>query len=226
MIPPRLRILTLLLLLALPLCADSRESAFQARAMLGPGVWSRVLRIENDQSGRDSRYPAVFHGLVVAFRDILWLYTEFDGTQTLSQYAGRLAEDQADLGPLLRAVEPGLVRFEDVTEHPPFGVLARPPPYHCFLAAVSRWQQLQREPLPLERARLLAYYVEGQRQGHMVLEYWRAGRRYVFDPQHPLPERELPARLSEEPLKVARALVHPADRRRPVRASQLGLDGA
>lgn len=226
MIPSRLRILSLVLLLAVPLCADSRDSAFQARAMLGPGVWSRVLRIENEQAGRGSRYPAVFHGLVVAFRDILWLYTEFDGTQTLSQYAGRLAEDQANLGPLLRAVEAGLVRFEDVTDHPPFGVLARPPPYHCFLACVARWQQLQREPLPPVRARLLAYYVDRQRQGHMVLEYWRADRRYVFDPQHPLSERELPARLGDDPLKVARALVHPADRQRPVRASELRLDGA
>lgn len=226
MIPPRLRILTLLLVCALPLRADSREAAFQARAMLGPGVWSRVLRIENDRSGRDSRYPAVFHGLVVAFRDILWLYTEFDGTQTLSQYAGRVAEDQANLGPLLRAVEPGLVRFADVTDQPPFGVLARPPPYHCFLACVARWQQLQRESLPPERARLLAYYVDRQRQGHMVLEYWRAGRRYVFDPQHPLSERELPARLGDDPLKVARALVPASARHQPTRASQLVLDEA
>jgi hypothetical protein len=73
------------------------EAAFQARAMFGPEIWSRVLRIENDSPGRHSRYPAEFHTLVVAFEDILWLYTEFDGTQTLSRYAGRIEEDRADL---------------------------------------------------------------------------------------------------------------------------------
>ena len=229
MSPPRLRILLLagfLLASAGTARADSRESAFQARAMLGAEVWSRVLRIENDAPGRGSRYPAVFFGLVVAFRDVLWLYTEFDGTQTLSRYAGRLAEDQADLGPLLRGIEPGLMRFTDVTGRPPGELPARRPPFPCFPASVARWMQLQREPDPPERARLLAYYTDTGRQGHMVLEYWRGGRRYVHDPQQPAEDRELPARWSEDPLKVAKALVHPADPHQPARASQLDLGGA
>ncbi len=36
--------------------ADSLSSALDARARLGPAVWSRVLRIENDRPGRP--YPA------------------------------------------------------------------------------------------------------------------------------------------------------------------------
>ena len=64
--PPRSRLLALGLLLAATLHAGSRETAFRARAMLGPDVWARVLRIENERPGRDSRYPAEFHGLKVA----------------------------------------------------------------------------------------------------------------------------------------------------------------
>ncbi|AOS44392.1 hypothetical protein Verru16b_01454 [Lacunisphaera limnophila] len=221
----RLPVFLLGLLLAVSLRAGSLESAYQARAMLGADVWSRVVRIENEASGRGSRYPAEFHGLVVAFEGILWLYTEYDGTQSISRYAGRLEQDQADLGPLLQAVEPGLTRFEDVTAPTPFAILGRPPPYACFPAAVARWQQLQREAKPPARARLLAIYPEGHRQGHMVLEYWREGRRYVFDPARPTVERELSLRLTEDPLKVARALFAPRDGKRPVRAMHLDLEG-
>jgi hypothetical protein len=214
------------LLLVSSLCAGTLETAFQARATLGPDIWSRVLRIENDNAGRDSRYPAEFHGLVVAFEGILWLYTELDGTQSISLYAGRLEQDQADLGPLLRAIEPGLARFEDVTDRQPFGIVAQPPPYHCFLLAVAHWQKLQHEANPPTRARLLAFYPARQRQGHMVLEYWRDGRRYVFDPAHPVKDRELSLRLAEDPLKVARSLFRPGDRDRPVRAMHLDLSRA
>jgi len=119
-----LRFIALALLLTVSLSAGSRETAFQARAMLGPEIWSRVLRVENTRAGGRSRYPAEFHALVVAFQGILWLYTEFDGTQNLSLYAGRLEQDIADLGSLLRAVEPGLTRFEDVTEQRRDPVLA------------------------------------------------------------------------------------------------------
>ncbi len=228
MTTPRLWLLLPLWLLVLVsvLHAGSRESAFQARAMLGPEVWSRVLRLEHDRSGRDSPYPEAFHALVVEFEGILWLYTEFDGTQTLSRYAGRVDADRADLGPLLRAIEPGLVRFEDVTDRPPSALAAEPPPYACFPASVARWTELRRGPNPPERARLLAYYPERQRQGHVVLEYWRDGRRYVFDPEQPAADRELPLRLDEDPLRVARALFRPGDRQRPARAMQLELGGA
>jgi hypothetical protein len=226
MIPPRLRILLLALLLPAALTAGSLESAFQAQAMLGPGVWSQVLRIENERPGRGSRYPAEFHGLLVEFQGILWLYTEFDGTQSLSRYAGRVEQDRQDLAPLLQAVEPGLVRHEEVAGGPPFGTLARPPPYHCFLAAVAHWQRLRAGPNPPTRARLLAIYPEGHRQGHMVLEYWRDGRRYVFDPEHPAKDQELSAKLAEDPLKVARALYRLDPRPKPVRAITLELDGA
>lgn len=226
MIPPRLRFLFAVLLLPAVLEAGTLESAFQARAMLGPGVRSQVLRIENERPGRGSNYPAEFHGLLVEFQGILWLYTEFDGTQSLSRHAGRVAADRADLAPLLRAVEPGLGRYTEITDGPPFGTLARPPPYHCFLASVARWQRLQAESNPPTRARLLAIYPKGRRQGHMVLEYWRDGRRYVFDPEYPAKDQEVSLRLAEDPLKVARSLYRLDPRPKPERAVHLDLDGA
>jgi hypothetical protein len=223
---PRLRLPVLGLLLVAALRAGTLETAFQARAMLGPDVWTRVLRIQNDHAGPGSRYPAEFHGLVVAFEGILWLYTELDGTQSLSLYSGRLEQDRANLTPLLRAVEPGLGRYEDVTERPPALVPGGTPPVACFFGAVARWQQLQREPVPPSRARLLAYYPRGNRQGHMVLEYWRDGRRYVFDPDRPGKDRRMSSRLAEDPLKVARALFRPDSRHPPARAMHLDLGGA
>lgn len=223
---PRFRFLLAWLVMVASVQAGSLESAFQARAMLGAGVWSRVLRIENDRSPFDSRYPAVFHGLLVEFQGILWLYTEFDGTQSLSLYAGRSEADRANLAPLLQAVEPGLKRYEDVTDRPPFGILGRPPPFPCFPAAVARWQQLQAGGNPPARARLLAIYPKGHRQGHMVLEYWRDGRRYVFDPEYPAKDREVPAKVGDEPLKVAQALYRHEPRMEPARAMQLRLEGA
>jgi len=226
MIPPRLRILALLLLLPVALSADSLRSAFQARAMLGTEIWSRVLRIKNERPGRGSRYPAEFHGLLVDFQGILWLYTEFDGTQSLSRYAGRTEADRADLAPLLQAVEPGLTLADADVDGPPFGTLGRPPPFHCFPAAVARWQKLQGEPNPPTRARLLAIYPQGRRQGHMVLEYWRDGHRFVFDPERPARDQELALELAEDPLKVARALYRLDARLSPVRAMHLDLSGA
>ncbi|HWA26226.1 MAG TPA: hypothetical protein VG734_11225 [Lacunisphaera sp.] len=226
MILPRLRILLLALLLPAALCADSLKSAFQARAMLGTETWSRVLRIKNDRAGRGSRYPAEFHGLLVDFQGILWLYTEFDGTQSLSRFAGRTETDRANLASLLQAVEPGLTVVDDDVDGPPFGTLGRPPPYHCFPAAVARWQKLQAEPNPPTRARLLAIYPQGRRQGHMVLEYWRDGHRYVFDPERPARDQELALELAEDPLKVARAIYRFDPRPSPVRAMHLDLDGA
>ncbi len=226
MIPSRLRFLLTVLLLPAVSSAGTLESAFQARAMLGEGLWSQVVRIENERAGRGSRYPAEFHGLLVEFQGILWLYTEFDGTQSLSRYAGRVETDRQNLGPLLQAVEPGLTRYEEVHSGPPFGTLARPPPYPCFLASVARWQRLQLEPNPPTRARLLAIYPDGHRQGHMVLEYWREGRRYVFDPEFPAEDRELSVKLAEDPLKVARVLHRRDARLKPARAVPLELDRA
>lgn len=209
------------------LYSGSIESAFQAREVLGPEVWSRVLKIENNQPGRGSHYPAEFHGLVFAFEGMLWLYTALDGTQSLSLYSGRLAADQADLAPLLRAIEPGLNRFTDVTGHPPLRVTGlASPPHDCLIVCLAQWQRLQRETCPPSRARLLAYYVGSLPQGHAVLEFWRGDRHYVFDPAMPATLLELSRQLPDDPIKIARAIFPAREGACPSKAIQMELHPA
>src|SRR6478735_9299813 len=109
---PRAIIFFLLSCLALPAFAGSRESAFRAKELAGPGVWSQVIKIRNAAPVETSRLPSEFYGLVVVFADIVWLYTEFDGTQNLSPQRGRTAADVTNLAELLRAVDPNWVGFE------------------------------------------------------------------------------------------------------------------
>ena len=112
-----LRWSVLLFLIAAGLRAsDSLGEARHAQSLLGPGVWSQVIEVENRTSG--GRYPAQVYALVFEFEHILWFYTDADGTQSLSQYVGRTAQDKADLGPLLKGVDPGFVGWKAVPEGP------------------------------------------------------------------------------------------------------------
>src|SRR6187455_2988907 len=146
-----------MLLVVTPLFAGSRESAFLAQQMLGPQVWSRVVRIENEPA-EHSRYPAEFHGLVIAFADILWFYTEYDGTQNLSSRRGQLAADQADLEKLLREIHPNLTRFTIETDAPPAHDLPQVLPNACFVACLKHWAKLQESKRPPKRVRLIACF--------------------------------------------------------------------
>lgn len=198
---------------ALPTVAGARgdtglAAARQVRELLGAGVWAQVWRIENP-AAPTSRYPEVVHALVFEFQERLWLYTKFDGTQSLSRVAGRLAEDRLDPRPLLRTVEPGFGRMEAVPESgaTPVAPRRRRAPVDCFPQCVARWRALAAGPEPPEQARLVLFYVrtdDGER-GHTVLEYRRAGRRLIFDPGLPWSERELPPEVGAEPPAVARA---------------------
>jgi hypothetical protein len=116
-------ILAALILATAAARADSLASAELARALLGPGVWSRVLRIENQAT--TTSYPRRFDALVFEFADRLWLYADGSGTQSLSLSVGQLEHDKADLGPLLLGVSRGFTRFQDVTDR-----LPRPDPRH------------------------------------------------------------------------------------------------
>lgn len=220
---PRFCAVGLALFLAAAARAASPDTVLRARALIGPEIPARVVRIENRATG-PSRYPSEFYGLVIPFADILWLYTEFDGTQNLSVRRGRLAEDNARLGELLQAVEPGLAGFADVADpsRAPAGPPALPP-NGCFLACLVRWQQLQREPDPPRRARLIACYPPDETRGHMLLEFWRQGRRYVYDPDRPGQLRRLPRRVGEDALAVAAAVVESRWAVRPVKATPVEL---
>ncbi len=209
--------LALLALSAPPAQAESRAAAFRARARLGPDVAARVIRITAAPAANGR--PAEFHGLVVAFADILWLYTEADGTQNLSLRRGQLAEDEANLLGLLRQAIPGVTGFADDTDPAPARANpAGPLPNGCFIACVAHWEKLRRERDPPGRVRLLACYPPSRGSGHMVLEFWRRERCYVFDPDEPGTLRRLPAREGEDPLAVAAAALEGRWRTKPVKA--------
>jgi len=99
------RLVLLLLATASLRAGDSLAHARQARALLGPAFWSCVLRIENETRG--GAYAPMLHALVFEFAGRLWFYTDANGTQSFSLHRGRLAEEKADFGPLLRDIEPG-----------------------------------------------------------------------------------------------------------------------
>lgn len=157
------------------------RSARQARQMLGPEIWARVLRIEN--TNPRSAYPAVVYATVFEFDSVLWFYTETDGTQSLSRQLGRLEQDKADLQPLLERIEPGFARYEMLPEEVTF----TPPPRRllngCFIDSVAALRAACAAGVPVTEAALLTYYIEinGRRLGHTVLVYATAAGEFVVD---------------------------------------------
>jgi hypothetical protein len=177
--------LGLLLFAALLRGDDSLLHARQAQALVGGTAWSRVIRIEN--VAPVSPYPHEVHALVFELDAILWFYTDRDGTQSLSLYRDRVAADEAELGPLLRAIDPGFARWAVV----PDGTVRPPPaarvPNGCFLECLALLRQHRRSGAPAGRPYLLAYYVStpGGRRGHCVLVFRLADRLRVIDPESP-----------------------------------------
>jgi len=192
-----------LLLVVTPLFAGSRESAFLAQDILGPDIWSRVVRLEREPLEGDRR-PAELHGLVIAFADILWYYNEYDGTQNLSSRRGQLSSDKANLAALLREIDPAMIRFTEETERPPATVMPDVVPNACFLSCLRHWEMLQRSAKPPKRIRLIACFPPGSpTNGHMILEYRRGLRRFVFDPDRPTLQITIPFWVSGNPLTTA-----------------------
>ncbi len=184
---------------------DSLARARQAQALLGPGVWSEIIRIENTGSTR--RYPRTLHALVFEFADLLWFYTATDGTQSFSLHRGRLAEEKADYGPLLRAIEPGFVRWTTVdggAAPPARGEL----PNGCFIESLAAWRARVAVGGEAGHPQLVAYYMETRAglHGHTVLAYEAGGATEVFDPDEPERPRRLAAHLGADPLALSRAL--------------------
>jgi hypothetical protein len=186
---------------------DSLASARHAQALLGPELWSRVIRVENETVFNP--YPRSFHALVFELAGVLWFYTPTDGTQSLSTHRGGVEADKADLGPLLRAIDPGFHRWREVA-----GVdfSAPPPPGRpgnaCFVESVAALRtRLAAGGLAL-RPQLLAYYVDLSTGllGHTVLMFDCGGRIEVIDPELPGVARFFPEIRWRDSLALAREL--------------------
>lgn len=183
--------------------ADAR----QAQAKLGPEIWSEVIRIEN--GARLSRYPSSLHALVFEVAGILWIYTDGEGTQSLSRYVGRVAEEKADLGPLLRAIEPGFARWTVVPDSVPAPAPRRGDLRNgCFIESLAALRERRERGEVIANARLLSYYFypDVGRPGHTVLAYGTGHGVEVVDPLAAIRAREFPPVLADDPLSLAQAL--------------------
>ncbi len=204
-------LLGLVLFTALLRAATPLENARRAQALLGDGVWSQVIEIENAKGG--ASYPATVHALVFEFEGILWFYTDADGTQSFSLHRGRLAAEKADFAPLLREIEPGFGRWTVLPSLAPVttvsaGATTEPLRNGCFIESVAAWRVRLAEGRPIRAARLLSYYINDRtgRIGHTVLAYEAEGRVEIFDPGRPGARFSFPLRAAREPLALAQAL--------------------
>jgi hypothetical protein len=185
----------------------SLANARRAQALLGPDIWSQVIRIEN--TGSTNHYPATVHALVFELADILWFYSDLDGTQSFSLHKGRLAQEKADFAPLLRAISPGFYRWSVIGGDAPIpggnGVLLN----GCFIESAVALRDRLRRGGEAMRPRLLSYYVElkdGSRHGHTVLAYETGGRVEVIDSSAAAKPVNFPALVAGDPLMLARAM--------------------
>ncbi|WP_415908973.1 hypothetical protein [Oleiharenicola sp. Vm1] len=184
--------------------ADSRESAFWGRELLGPDTWSRVVLVEN--ATPTVRYPAKFYALVFEFEGLLWFYTESDGTQSLSQQLGQVRADKQHYLALARSLHDGFTRVIDgASDQPPLtALLDNKLPRGCFLYCLLNWRRLETLGTPA-RGQLLTYYVntpDGAR-GHTILLYRYGKKHYLYDPADTELERPLFTPPPEDPLEAA-----------------------
>jgi hypothetical protein len=191
---------------------DSLLHVRRAQALLGPDVWSRIIEVENDSLR--SPYPARLHALVFELADVLWFYSDVDGTQSFSLHRGRLAQEKADFAPLLRDIEPGFTRWR-VIENGPLLEEAEGGgemlPNGCFIESVAALRRLVEQGATVSSPGLLSYYAKSSQrpQGHTVLTYLVPGRVMVVDPLRPDTPLGFPATLARDPKRLARAIQGP-----------------
>ena len=184
------------------------QDALAARALLGGGIWARPVRIDNGGPRghwRGSAYPRTVYALVFDLSGILWLYTDSDGTQSLSLTHGTLAKDEADPGPLFRAIDPGFASWSWVDDPPgDWHVAARNLPNACFVESVAALLRRMDAGSEAESPRLLSYYVGTPRtRGHTVLLFGTRGGLSAIDPESSDEPIRLPAYLGANPRAIS-----------------------
>jgi hypothetical protein len=200
------RLLFLLLIGTAVLRAQSSlENARRAQLMLGDGMWSQILRVENET--RFGRYAPTVHALVFELQGLLWFYTDADGTQSFSLHHNDLEAEKADFGPLLSDIERGFTRWKVLGE----AELARvKPSTHlangCFIECVAIWRERRGEES--EEPRLLSFYVNlaTRRVGHTVLTFREGDTVKLIDPTRPEKVVSVPGKIADDPLALARSV--------------------
>ncbi|MDB6094650.1 MAG: hypothetical protein JWM32_2212 [Verrucomicrobia bacterium] len=181
------------------------EWAHQAQGMLGPGAWSRIVRIEN--SAPKSSHARTVDALVFEEGGLLWFYTSNEGTQSLSLYRDRLTEEKADLSPLLREIDAGFTTFSFMPDETQAGLLKpKPLPNGCFIECVAALRNRVLRGERIERPRLLSCYAqtdEGLR-GHTVLTYATTQGFYLLDPTVSSRPHAVPGSLASFPEALAK----------------------
>jgi len=204
-----MRALWLVLLLACSLnlavagAPPGLRSAQHAQALLGPETWTKVLRIQNDN--RASVYGRTVYALVFEFADILWFYTDADGTQSFSLYRNRLEQEKSDFAPGLRAIDPGFKRFQEIETEwvaAPQGQL----PNGCFIDSIVAGRAILAAHRNITGAHLLLVYAAGVRAGHCIFAFETADGCYAMDPALDLQPRRLSARIFGDPEQLSFAL--------------------
>lgn len=185
------------------------QHARRAQALLGEEVWSQVIRVENDS--RQSHYPRVVHALVFEMADILWFYVSSEGTQSFSLHRGRLAEEKADIAPLLRAINPGFARWSVVAAGRVRGDGPAVLLNGCFIESVVALRDRLLRGGEAVRPHLLSYYINTRTglQGHTVLAYEIGDRVEVIDSAQAGKRFDFPALLARDAMKLARAMGGP-----------------
>jgi hypothetical protein len=184
--------------------ASSLQNAQRAQALLGPGTWSRIIRVEN--VAEKSLYPSVVFALVFELGSILWFYADTEGTQSFSLHQNNLAAEKADFSQLLRAIEPGFQRYSILEEMPAVeNELIEQLPNGCLIESVASIQWLIDRGETIDRANLVSFYFEldGERKGHTVLAYENEAGAYLVDPT-PRPRRiRVGKKLPDNPMVLA-----------------------
>lgn len=162
----------------------SLPAARRAQAMLGAETWSEVVKIENTLPG--AVYSKTVYALIFELEGILWFYTAAEGTQSLSLYRHRTAQDKGELAMLLREIDRGFARYETISRNEeaagfPGGGAPEVLPNGCFIESVvlARSLAVRRG---ITDARLLMYYSPSRVSGHCVLAFQSAEGIFVVDP--------------------------------------------
>jgi hypothetical protein len=183
---------------------DGLSDATAARRLLGPEVWSRIVRIENaPPHGLEKRtpYPPTVHALVFEISGILWFYCDADGTQSLSRRYGSVEADKADPGPLFKAISPRFGPWSWVDNSADSeGAAAPPPPNACFIECIAELRRRSRLGKQTGLPRIVFVYEDSPtgRHGHTILVFQSRSGLSAVDPDFSSIPIQIPAGVGTE----------------------------